>query len=189
MRYLSVRNEVLTVSVSSSDNTEWDLPLHQPQPPPPFWFPTLEENWVGGFVAYSWYLTKDGKFCFSALAHFSCPASCKHMCCSWLCPNLNTIGISPSTLIFGYTCHFLPRHSSAKALCLWRILTSVIYFVTTFVCLFFDSCCGLASVWKFQSTDPASLPGYLSQSHAIFSSRFLGFHSSCWLVPGASAPT
>lgn len=35
-----------------------------------------------------------------------------------------------------------------------------------------------------------SLPGWRpSQGHTIFSNRFLGFHSSCWLVPGASAPT
>lgn len=78
---------------------------HQPQFHLPFQFPIVGENWVGCFVAYSLYLAKDRKFCFFALTYVSCPASCKHVCCSWLCSSLDTIGIFPSTLIFGCRCH------------------------------------------------------------------------------------
>lgn len=79
-----------------------------------------------------------------------------------------------------YAPFFFPLcHSSAKSIVsFWRTLTSVIYFVATIVCLFFDSCCGLAYLWKFQRAKPASppLPDSPLQDHAIFSSRFLGFH-------------
>lgn len=164
MSEVPVRNEVILVNISNSESTELEVPLHQkflstesssPQGLP-LPLPSHLEGKPGGLFSGLLSVSYQGcGKCVSLLSHTAGqpPAN------TWAAPGFIKFW-APSASFHTKLCGHVPCFCCVTAQpkqCVFGATWQMsFYLVTTFVCLFCDSCWGLACVWTFQRANPAS---------------------------------